>query len=375
MQRLVFTIAVIYIGVYILKTFVGCFLYSKWDKNDSREFFLFLVSLIYISFFAVPSKSDDLYRWYANVNWYRLGAPKNYDFTHKVMPVQTNAIFLYNLSMKLVAKTNNNSFLQVLWLCINYGALYYIVSDFCKTHMVKKNEINCFIVLYFGMMPYFFSLTGIRSAAISSMFALGVYLSHFKKKKCAAYIIIILSVFVHQSAIMFMMIWCIYKIGKKRKMYRIIVGWTLAINIAIEIAMSIPIEIFQLIGRKTYYYFYEYSNWVDIRLKIVLGILILLIYLGLHCVKHSVVKNREKAMQEYFDFFECVVLFCVGAFFNLTIFYRAVYLVAYCMFPYNYILYKRIKEQNLLSLLEVFFATGLNVYFLITLNTYVTFCV
>ncbi len=373
MQRLVFIIAVIYIGIFVIRTIMFCFSHSKWNKNDSRGFILFWISLIYISFFAIPSKSDDLYRWYANVNWYRIGAPTDYDFSDKVMPIQTNAIFLYNLSMQLVAKTDNNGFLQVFWLCFNYGALYYIVSDFCKTHTVKRNQMNCYIVLYFGLMPYFYSLTGIRSAAVSSLFALGVYLTQFKGRKCAVYIITLLAMFVHQSAIMFLMIWCIYKLGRKKKLYRFIVCWPLVINIAIEISMSIPFEIFQLIGKKAYYYFYEYSNLVDYRLKIVFGMVILLIYFGIFYVGKKIVRNRDVVLQEYFYFLECVVLFCIGSFFNTTIFYRSIYIVAYCMFPYNYVLYKKIKSQNLLCLVEVFFAIGLNAYFLITLYTYVKF--
>lgn len=375
MHQILFWLAVGYSVVYMLYAILCCFSHRKWNKSDTFKLALLFICIIYVSFYAIPSRTDDLYRWYANVNWYRLGEPKKYNFSHKVMPVQTNAIFLFNWSMKLVSKMSSNGYLQVIWLTINYGALFYIVSDFTKSYSVKENSIYSYIILYFGIMPYFFSLTGLRSTAISSLFALGVYLTLFKGKKYAIYIITILAMFIHQSAIMALMVWMIYRLGRRKKFYRLIVFWIVAVNLIIKVTMLIPLDIFQLIGIKTYYYFYEYESSVDIRYITILCLIILLIYCGILYLNKRINITDNSELQEYIKFFECLILFCIGSFPNQVIFNRSIYLVSYCMVPYNYLIYRKHKKQNIVSMLEIFFAIGLNAYFLVTLNTYVHFYV
>lgn len=376
MHQILFWLAVGYSVAYTLYAILCCFSHRKWNKSDTFKLALLFICIIYVSFYATPSRTDDLYRWYANVNWYRLGEPKEYNFSHKVMPVQTNAIFLFNWSMKLVSRMSSNGYLQVLWLTINYGALYYMVSDFCKSYCVKKNQMYCYILLYFGLMPYFFALTGVRSSVMSSLFALGAYLTLFKGKKYAVYLITLLAMFVHQSAIMALMIWVVYRIGRRKKLYRLIVFWVLIVNIIIKTAMIIPLDIFQLIGTKTYYYFYEYTSSIDIRFVIVLCIAVILIYCGI-LVSHKFILNmaNNNNLYEYIIFFECVILFCIGSFPNQVIFNRSIYLVAYCMLPYNYVIYNKFKKKDIISAVEIFFAIGLNAYFLITLKTYVSFSI
>lgn len=373
-MEILFGLAVLYIVLFVVSALFNCVVNKVWSSKDNLRLFVFLVSVIFISFFAVPSVSDDLYRWYANINWYRLGKPLFWEFSKVVMPIQTNAIFIFNFSMQLVSKMSNNGYLQVIWLIVNFGALYTVWVHYVKKYNPPKYYLYMYFLLFFGLTPYFYSLSGLRYNAISSLIFLGVYFSIFENKKFIIYLLFLFSLFVHQSAAMLLMIYLCFEFGKRYKVYRLIIFWHLFVDVMIYLVKLLPGEIFQLLANKMYYYFYEFSSATDIRLKIILSIFIVLLLMSIYFLEHRF-KKLGKEYYEYTCFLECVLLFCVGTYGNYTIFLRGIHFLGYCLLPYNFMLFKSIIKRKYVVLAEVFGAIGLNAYYLVTLFTYFQFVI
>ncbi len=373
-MKILFMLAVIYIALFVVSVLLKCVSIKKWTSKDSKYLLFFEICLIFVSFFAVPSVSDDLYRWYANVNWYRLGKPLFRDFSGVVMPIQTNAIFIFNLSMQLVSKMNNNGYLQVVWLIVNFGGLYITWTHFVNKYKPEKRYMYTYLLMYFAMTPFFYSLSGMRYNAVASLLFWGIYFVIFERKRNTIYILFIFSLFVHQSVVMIMMIYVFFAIGKHFKLYRFIVFWTLLVDIMISIVNVLPGEIFKLLGYKIYYYFNEHSYSMDGRLKIVLSIIVVLLLFSIYKLKNKFIcLGRE--FVEYSCFIECMLLFCLGTYFNDTIFLRGIHLLGYCLLPYNYMILRLCRKVQRVIFVEIFLAIGLNLYYLVTLFTYIRFIV
>lgn len=373
-MKLLFFMAEIFVMGYFALAILQSFSSQKWTKWSSFYLAVFFAFLVFISFFGVPSRTDDLYRWYANVNWYRMGMPAFYFASSTLREIQTDVLFLFDFSMWAVGKTPYNGFLQVIWLLLNFLTVWLVVYKFAAKYEISNRVVYSSIILYFALTPFFYSLSGLRYNTVCAWIFLGVYIAIFEKKKKWIFLLLIVATFVHQSAAMLFMIWAVCHYGEKIKAQRLLVLWTLMVDFLSYLVGLVPLEIFQFISTKLYYYFHDFQYTTDWRLKVILLVLLIVLLVSvLYMEKHKDI--WDSPFEKYLFFLEGVIWFCLGAIFNDTLFLRGIYFLGCCLLPYNFMIYSIFKKKRQCAIVEMFLGLGLNAYYLVTLTTYFHFVV
>ena len=102
----------------------------KLKKTDRYLMIFFFAALIYVGYHLIPSKSDDLYRHYGVVNWHRNGQQK-IDVRKNILPLAgTEQLYVYQLICWIISLQEENAYLQVVYLAIDFFCVYRIISLF-----------------------------------------------------------------------------------------------------------------------------------------------------------------------------------------------------------------------------------------------------
>lgn len=371
-MKIFFVCAVMYILTYICVVILQFFSRKKWGKKDEIGLIIFFGCLCYVSFFAIPSKTDDLYRWYANVNMYRKSKALFGSSNVALLIDSSKITFIFDFSTWLVAQTNYNGFLPVIWLGANFTSMYIMIKKFVNKFDPSKNVVYSFIGLYFALSPFVYSLSGLRYNTICSFAFLAIYMFIFEEKVVSLIILTIIGTFIHQAMPMFVMILFICILTQRHNVYKLIVFWSLFVNILIQVLGMVPIEIFQFISKKLEHHFYAREQRLDIKIEIVWTILLILIMLSIYFLRERH-KYLGEDFQKYSVFLEGVILFYSSVFFNDILFQRGTVFLGCCLLPYNYVLFNSFKKKNWIAFIELFFSIGLIAYYLVTLFTYFRF--
>ena len=362
--------ALTFIAGYFCYAVFGCFRNSYWNKLDYCFLLIFFFSVIFLSFYIVPSISDDLYRWHAAVNWYRLGRPDSFSLT-----VRRNSeivCFLNTFIVMLVSKLSNNGWLQVIWLTINYCCMYRIMQILIK-EKARRGYFYIGILLAFAFTPYFFQASGLRFPSVCFIMLYTIMMSIKKGKKSAPFIVGTACVFIHVGALIILLIWGAYCVSKETKIYRLIVLWSIFLDSVIYILRKIPISFASVLSNKLYYYVNHYQSSLDIRYWLLCFFSIILFGSGLYITKNRILSDDNAV--HYAKYLECLLLFTVGSIANCMFFARCMQLLGVSLIPYNYYIVKQLKHKLPLIICELFVSLSMIMIFLVSVKTFFSYSI
>ena len=87
-------IAITYCITYFVMRFMSIADNRKIKNIDRYLLILFFMALVYIGYHLIPLKSNDLYRHYGNVNWYRSGM-KHINISKNEIPLYAGGEDIY----------------------------------------------------------------------------------------------------------------------------------------------------------------------------------------------------------------------------------------------------------------------------------------
>ncbi len=194
-----FYIAVILLIIIII-SYIFCLLFpvKLKPKYILGLWYIFIISFAIFCYYAEPSKSDDLYRHYANIDRIRNGREYN------TYLLGVRIIFL------LVSKLPENGWLPCLTI-LSWG---YFISEIIKDYLYHNKYKTKAVLIYFlvllGGCNIFYLVSGIRCALVSSIWAYAYIIFYLKGKKREFYIWEVLGASIHYIGIVFIILHIIY---------------------------------------------------------------------------------------------------------------------------------------------------------------------
>ena len=363
-------LSIIYCIVYFLVQLQFAFIINKRkiQKTDYYFLLLFFVALIFIGYHLVPSKSSDLYRHYGYVNWYRAGMNR-INVKKNILPMDDMGnLYTYQFICWLVSLQKENGYLQVLYLSLDFFCVYHIVKLFTKKVQTNRSVIALFLLIYFTLTPYVFSYSGLRYSTICHIMGIGFYKYYCENDRSLLLpILYVVSIFIHPATGIFLMIQLWYEFTKKSRTFFLLIGlWGILVTSLSLILQSVPNSLISYIGQKLFYYFNDYSSKIDFR-KLLIQIIFLLFVLATTYVINHRNNNTIKAIRLY----TITALVGIGSV-NAMFLDRVVMMMGPVLLPYLYIIIKRTHHKYILYTGVTVFAILLNVYYTITIFSYLT---
>lgn len=217
--------------------------------------FFFIIALSGFAYFAEPSPSDDLYRYYLNINRLRNGIP-NVQFVESPLILQKIWFFL-------IAQTNNNGWLPATAVLF-FG---FFVGSIANDYMKKNNVATRIIILYFlsclGCCSVFSLISGVRNVIAFALWY-WTYYFFYEKKKIVFYILTLVAALLHTAVVICLILSLIYhyylkmKAGKdfvKVVIIIVLIAYVLPSPLIGNILARIPNSYANLMSQKWNYYF------------------------------------------------------------------------------------------------------------------------
>jgi hypothetical protein len=138
---------------------------------------------------------------------------------------------------------------------------------------------------------------------------------------------------------------------------------------------KMPVTILNYVGEKLYYYFNVYDEQLTVRLRVIYGVILILLLVGLVVIRRHGWKRLDEGMRRYYQFIECLLLFAIGSFVNDTMLIRSMILLGPSLMPYAHLLMPAFKKKNQIAFVYLFLGSGLIALSLVSIHTFFSFSV
>lgn len=261
----------------------------------------------------------DFYRYYWQIDMLRLS-----NFDTVINFLFEKPWFIFRIIQLLVAKiSNNNSLLFMIIIPIIVSIFGYFLIDNMK-YDESKNNIRLYILsslfVFISIINSNHMFSGLRNALSISIFSYGYYLIKEKNNKIGIFLII-LSIFVHPSALIYLLILYIEKYEKNKRTTCVLMLFSGLIYVALTKFIDLQSDF--VILEKIQYYSNE-SNYYNKKILI----LELIQLLSIISIIRDINKKNTKLS---FLYYSC--LFVVGFIFKTTFFVRVRFILAF-LFPF-----------------------------------------
>ena len=149
--------------------------------------------MIILALNATPPQDWDLYRHYLYLDEIKRSGISLWDFLFNNGSGIGNPDYKYMLSFNILrwffSKSGYYSLLPAIVIGIDYSIVSYIIMDHAKYEIGNIKVLS--ILLCFTLMPFLFTLSGLRNGIAACIEALAVYLYLYKNKR--SHILILLS--------------------------------------------------------------------------------------------------------------------------------------------------------------------------------------
>lgn len=247
-----------YLSLVIIITSLMCFFLFfvfpvKLTFRQSVFFWwIFILALSVFAYYAEPSITDDLYRYYQNIVALRNGG---YD----------TSLLIWKLILTIISLFGKNGLLPATAILVIGGSVYGIMKEYMEYVKNCKRILVVYAIFVFGFCSIFAMISGIRNATVASVWTYA-YLKYYKnRKKKKFYIIVSIISLVHLAPLFptfFLLISEIYKKLNKNSrilLIALIVGWPFILQSTISLASNINISYIGLIVSKVNDY-YDFGN-------------------------------------------------------------------------------------------------------------------
>lgn len=239
-----------YISKYILLVLVifSCYTYLLPTIKVSFKFVKFFWYLLIISFtifvyFAVPEESEDLYRYYIVLDYFRKGQASIDIYNYNIPLI---AQFIFSFSSIFDSNGILPSLSTILW---SYFA-GSILLDLYKNNKIKLQSFLICLIFLLGNGSVFYIISAIRYTLAYAIWAYGYYFFLYKNNKNKLFwLFTIIALLIHKSVLLLIPITIIYNlIIKKCSSFKIWIRISLSIFIFFIIFnTSLPAMFFNLI--------------------------------------------------------------------------------------------------------------------------------
>lgn len=196
--------------VIALIIITGLRIIFNYKKCGKVTIVLFAVALSCISFSYIPVKSDDLYRHFLDLNYLR-------DF-NIIDVVSLDFLFIKNLFFYLVSLTKINGLLAFISTFVTYYLIVLVMINVSKKYNTSKIQYILLVLICLSVLPYTFVVSGVRFHMAVAIFVYACYREFIEKKNnMLTNILYILPVFLHYSAIVFILFKLLSNITHKNK--------------------------------------------------------------------------------------------------------------------------------------------------------------
>ncbi len=202
---------IVYLVLVIAILFVtGLRIIFDYKKCGKKTIMIFAVALSCISFSYIPIESDDLYRHFLDLNYLK-------DF-NIIDVISLDFLFVKNLLFYLVSLTGINGFLAFTSTFVTYYLIILVIINVSKKYNTSKIQYILLVLICLSVLPYTFVVSGVRFHMAVAIFVYACYREFIEKKNnILTNIIYILPIFLHYSAIVFIVFKILSNITNKNK--------------------------------------------------------------------------------------------------------------------------------------------------------------
>lgn len=204
-RDIIYTIIAVSALISLLLFILLLFIPVKLRYKGIRFIWFFLIiSLACFSFFIEPRNSDDLYRHYLYMQWYRDGTLHFYEDVNTI---------IFGMYMWLISLTGMYGLLPFSAVMLFGVLIERIASDYSRKYQSKRAPRVLLIYLGEALSATFiiYLMTGIRSCIVCALWAYA-YHFYYEKLKYKYYFVMILCCLVHSMAVLLVAITFIYHI-------------------------------------------------------------------------------------------------------------------------------------------------------------------
>ena len=362
---LVYGLSIIYLLFMVVLLILGLFVNVK--ATTKQLYFLFILSALSLGFIAYgtfPNEGSDLSRYYIEIeNMRHRGLEYVFnDFLYK------NTI-LTNVFFYLISLTNNNHLLPFFSTILTFSIFSYVVIKVTKRYNIKISVLSIFILSFLAIIFLRPILTGVRQHLALSIMLLAVFKDFNENKRDFKTILLyILPLLIHTGTIPIIIIRILYLFkGKFYKIRYLLLGWTFLIPFLSIIFLNTNnylSETFEkLLG-------YQYSDYPDMRLFIILILILLLILYLVKTVSKEKKNLQDFKLEDYTKFYILLLIFTVGCIDIHHLFSRMLSFCIYMLLPILFLFYKNDrKTKTIVTFLFLFLIFGLLLYQIIDAKT------
>lgn len=279
------------------------------------------LSLGLLAYNYKPTIAGDLYRHYIMLEEFKMYGFNYILKTHYFRDTPTFAVYAY-----LISLLSKKEFLPMITTFIVYFLPFQVINKICLKYKIRKNYR--FISLFFLMstLSYLSVIGGIRNMLAFSIFSFYMYEELYEKRnKKICYLGYLISLFIHSSVIILLVIKMIPILKKKWIIFisLIFMSWPLHLKLIMKLLEKFNgIPIFLMISKQINGYFlkegggtqYVYSVAFIRSLTLIIIIILLL----------SVFFKKRIQIEKYINFYSILVCFTLAAVFQYDLYVRMV---------------------------------------------------
>lgn len=299
-------------------------------KYTIISFLLLLVSLSVYAFYVQPNDTDDLSRYYMQLDYLR---EYGYDYLKRCFDEGINGWDTYRVTgyyFYIFSKFSDNRFLPCITVAIAYGLTFLCLYKAANRFDIGKGNLFIGALTILSLYWFYDIWAGIRNGlCFAIIFACAYY--HLVEKKNVFFCIIgyILACFMHSAGFIMVVVvivaYIVYKIPSKFVNIVIIFGISLGGMLINFLADRFDIALFEDLSERaesissSSNVFTETNYLVNVA---VLFVSLIALWYGSLFFKRRLDDNPSIA--KLYEFFIVIVLFCMGSIMNALIFKRMV---------------------------------------------------
>lgn len=197
-----------FFGLSAIQCFIAIiiiFLIVYWLTPRKSEWFSFLVVTVLLSvlaFYFVPNETDDLTRYYQQINYLR---DYGYDYLQRCFNEGINNWNVYRVCgyyFYIISKLPSNNYLPAITIFLAYGLMFLTIYKIANKFKVGKAYLFFGSLFFLSTYWYYDTASGIRNGLVFSVvFTCAYYLISEKKHILICFLGLILSCFMHSAGI------------------------------------------------------------------------------------------------------------------------------------------------------------------------------
>lgn len=177
----------------------------KVSKKQNISFIVLLVlALSTIAFYSIQPNTSDQYRHFLELNKIRSYNMSLIEFIYEgSRELGENYLYAFNLLRYVITElTENDHFLSMIFVSIDYAIISYIMYDWSKKNGGKGRIYTYPMLFCFSFLPYTYTVSTLRSPLAMCLTALGIYLYLYREKSKLCYLILLaIAATIHPCAL------------------------------------------------------------------------------------------------------------------------------------------------------------------------------